>query len=78
LCCGFDSTLLIILIGNWKHHFELKKKLQLEVTFSTSKCSWNVIETIVENLGFSPSEINGDINGFLLYNGSVFGNLNAI
>jgi hypothetical protein len=55
LCCGFNSTLSIILVGSWKHHFELKFFLQLEVTFSTSKCSWNVIETTVENLGFFPS-----------------------
>ncbi len=32
-----------------------KNILQLEVTFSTSKCGWNVVETIVENLGFSLS-----------------------
>jgi len=53
LCCGFDSTLSTILVGSWKHYFELKKNnLQLEGTFSTSKCSWNIVEIIVENLGF--------------------------
>jgi hypothetical protein len=29
-----------------------KKNLQLEGTFSTSKCSWNIVKIIVENLGF--------------------------
>jgi len=38
-----------------------KNILQLEVMFSTSKCSWNVVETIVENLEFSSSDKNLNI-----------------
>jgi hypothetical protein len=30
----------------------VKNILQLEVTFSTSKCSWNIVKTLVENLNF--------------------------
>jgi len=32
-----------------------KNILQFEMAFSTSKYNWNIIETIVENLNFSPS-----------------------
>jgi hypothetical protein len=60
LCCGFDSTLSTILVGSWKRHFELKK------TFYSWKWCFqlqNVVETIVENLGFSPSVISNMYHG---------------
>jgi len=60
MCCWFNSTFSTILVSNWKCHFELKK------TFYSWKWCFqfqNAVETIVENLDFSPSVASNMYHG---------------